>query len=115
MINLSIKLAYIPNEERLKTENGTMLVEKKAIKERWVEYFELMLNVEEDKEAKIVAVGRENGVKVFGRLNNAQIKEEAKDKAAQLDGCAAEYLKSGSTNVIEWLVKLLNVFCDFFV
>ena len=31
-------------------------------------------------------------------------------KAAGLDGCAVECLKSGGTSVIEWLVRLLNVY-----
>ena len=34
------------NEEMVKTEDGTMLVEKEAVKERWVEYFEGLLNIE---------------------------------------------------------------------
>ena len=55
------------------------LVETEAVKKRLAEYFEKLLNVEEDREAEIVAVGRENGVKVLGRLNNVQItKEEVK-------------------------------------
>ena len=38
-----------------------------------------MLNVEENRVAEIVTVGRENEVKVLGGLNNAQImKEEVK-------------------------------------
>ena len=57
----------------------TFLVETEAVKKRLAEYFEKLLNVEEDREAEIVAVGRENGVKVLGRLNNVQItKEEVK-------------------------------------
>ena len=34
-------------------------------------------------------------------------------KAAELDGCAVEYLKSGSTSVIECLVILLKVSNDW--
>ena len=33
-------------------------------------------------------------------------------KAAGLDGCAVECLKSVSTSVIEWLVRFINMFCD---
>ena len=33
------------------------------MEERWAEYFENIFNVEEDREAEIVAVGRENKVK----------------------------------------------------
>ena len=105
-------------EERVKTEDGTMLVEKEGFKKRWAEYYQVLLHVEKDREAEIVAVGSENGVKVLGRLNNSHIMKEevqgaVKDmkagKAARLDACAVECLKSGSTSVIEWLVKLFNV------
>ena len=49
----------------MEAEDGTKLVEKEAVKERWTEYFEGLLNVEEDREAEIAAVGRENGGKVL--------------------------------------------------
>ena len=52
---------------------GTMLVEKEAVKERWAEYCEGLLNVEEDRMAKIVAFGKKSGLKVLERLNNAHI------------------------------------------
>ena len=56
---------------------------------------------------------------VLGGLNNSKItKEEVQGavkalkagKAAGLDVCAVECLKRGSAIVIEWLVRLLNVF-----
>ena len=45
------------NEEKVKIENSTMLVEKEAAKERWAwaKYFEGLLNVKEDGETEIVA------------------------------------------------------------
>ena len=49
----------------MKTEDGKIKFEKEAVKERLAEYFERLLNVEEDVEAVTVAFGRENGVKVF--------------------------------------------------
>ena len=57
-----------------------MLDTKEAAKKKWAEYFESLLNVEEDREVGIVTVGGENGVQVLGGLNNAQIiKEEVKE------------------------------------
>ena len=76
------------------------------------------LNIEEDREAVVVAMGWKNGLKVLGEMNNAHIiKEEVQGavkemkavKAVGLDGRAVECLKSGSTSVIEWLVRLVNV------
>ena len=64
------------NKEKVKIADDTMVVEKEAVKVRQAQYFEKLLNVEEDREAKIVALGRENWVKVLGGLSNAYIMEE---------------------------------------
>jgi len=105
-------------EERVKAENGRLLIEKDAVRKRWAEYFERLLNVEEDREPEIVAVGRERGMNVLGELNEALItREEVQEavremkagKAAGLDGCAVECVKSGGATVVEWLVRLLNI------
>ena len=54
----------------------------------------------------------EDGVKVLVGLNNTQIiKEKVKArKAAGLDGCGFGCLKSCPTSVVEWLVRLSNVY-----
>ena len=101
-----IKKGTFGNKERVKREDGTILVEKEAVKERWVEFFEVLFNVEEDKEVEIVAVGRENGIKVLGGLNNAQITIEEVEgavkemKATGLDWCAVQCMKSVSISMI---------------
>ena len=51
-------------EETVKYVNGRLLRGNEARK-RWAEYFELLLNVQEDREAAIVAVG---GVQVPSKL-----------------------------------------------
>ena len=51
-----------------------LCVAKMSADERWGRYFEGLLSVEKDREAEIVAVGKENGVKVLGGLNNSQMK-----------------------------------------
>ena len=55
------------NEERMKAEDGPMLIEKEAVKEKKAEYYEGLLKLEEDREAEIVvaAIGIENGIKVL--------------------------------------------------
>ncbi len=89
-------------EESVKAEDGTMLIEKEAVRKTWAECFEGLLNVEEDREPKTVAVGREQ-VNVLGELNEALImREEVQEsvwemkagKAAGLNGVAAECLKT---------------------
>jgi len=105
-------------EERVKAKNVRLLIEKDAVRKRWAEYFERMLNVEEDREPEIAAVGRERGMNVLGDLNESLItREEVQEavremkagKVAGLDGCVVECVKSGSVTVVEWLVRLLNV------
>ena len=105
-------------EERVKDANGVMLVERKQVCERWVEHFEGVLNVEDEREAYIVAVGGERGMPVVGEVNEEEISREEvrvelgemkNGKAPGLDGCAVEYLKKGGEVMIDWLVRLLNV------
>ena len=105
-------------EERVKDEDGSLLVERKAVERRWVEYFERLSNVQDNREAVISVMEVENGVNVLGNLNEDRIsKEEVKmavgelktGKAAGLDGCAVEAVKNGGASLIEWLVRLLNV------
>ena len=48
---------------------GNMLVDGNAVMQRWAEYFEEMLNVENDAQASIVVVVGDKMVHVFGRLN----------------------------------------------
>ena len=37
----------------MKTEDGATLVEKEAVKERWINHLEGLLNVEEGREAEL--------------------------------------------------------------
>ena len=100
-------------EETVKDVNGQLLRGNEARK-RWAEYFEELLNVQEDRDADIVAVG---GVQmpVMGEENEREITiEEVKrelnetkgGKASGMDGVRAEMLKEGSVTVLEWLVRL---------
>lgn len=112
-----VKRGESRREEAVKDENGQLLVEGGAVRRRWAEYFEGLLNVEDGREARIEAVG---GVRmpVLGRENEREIERKEvleavnktkSGKAPGLDGCAAELLKKGGDSVIDWLVRLLNV------
>ena len=103
-------------EETVKDVNGRMLKGNDARK-RWAEYFEELLNVEEDREAVVVAVGGVQ-VPVMGDENERGItREEVKralnetkaGKAPGMDGVRAEMLKEGGVTVLEWLVRVFNV------
>ena len=109
------------NEEvKVKDANGRLLLEGSEVRARWAEYFEELLNVEDDREARIVAVGRMN-VPVFSEMNEKRVervevmealKELKEGKAPGMDGCAAECLRRGGVAIIEWLVRILNVCFD---
>ena len=103
-------------EETVKDENGRLLKGDDARK-RWARYFEGLLNVEDDREAEIVAVGSVE-VPVMGEENERGITREEVEralnetkagKAPGVDGVRAEMLKEGGVTVLEWLVRLFNV------
>jgi hypothetical protein len=105
-------------EEKVKSANGQLLVSEREVRERWAEYFEELLNVEDDREANILAVGNGMRVPILGEVNDVAItNEEVKavlkvikgGKAPGLDGCPSELLKKGGRAVVEWLVRLMNV------
>ena len=112
-----IYIIYIYRErETVKDVNGRLLRGNEARK-RWAEYFEELLNVQEDREADIVAVGGVQ-VPVMGEENEREITiEEVKralnetkgGKAPGMDGVRVEMLKEGGVTVLEWLVRLFNV------
>ena len=64
-----------------------MLIEKEAVKKRWAEYFEGLLNliVERDREAEIVVDGRENRGGVGGEEEEDEEKE--KEEEEKENGC----------------------------
>ena len=107
------------SEETVKDGNGR-LVKGNEARKRWAEYFESLLNVEDDREADVrVREGVE--VPVFGDENEREITKDEVEralnetkagKAAGMDGVRAEMLKKGGVTVLEWLVRLFNV-CFF--
>ena len=104
------------NEETVKDGNGRSVKGNEARK-RWAEYFESLLNVEDDREADVLAIGGVE-LQVFGDENEREItkdeveralRETKVGKAAGMDGVRAEMLKKGGVTVLEWLVRLFNV------
>ena len=72
-------------EETVKDVNGRLLRGNDAGK-RWAEYFEELLNVKEDREADIVAVG-DVQVPVMGEENEREItREEVKRALNEMKG-----------------------------
>ena len=90
-------------EERVKAGDGRLLVKSEDVRGRWAEYFKDLLNVEDGREAVVVAVGRERRMPVLGMLNDGYVVTEevegavAKMKSGKspgLDGCTVECILS---------------------
>ena len=105
-------------EEVVKDVNGQLLLESGDVRKRWAEYFDDLLNVEDAREADIVAVEGGARMPVLGERLVADITEEEvreavevmkAGKAPGLDGIATECLKKGGVTIVEWLVRLLNL------
>ena len=103
-------------EETVKDVNGRLLRGNEARK-RWAEYFEELLNVQEDREADIVAVGGVQ-VPVMGEENEREItieqvkralNETTGGKAPGMGGVRVEMLKERGVTVLEWLVRVFNI------
>ena len=96
-------------EEKVKGADGEMIIEENAVRERWAEYFKELLNVKEDREGKIVAVGSAKNMSVMSEENGREIgKDEVKaavkimkaGEAPGLDGCHLECPKKGDTVMV---------------
>ena len=87
-------------EETVKDMNGRLLKGEDARK-RWVEHFENLLNVVEDREAEIIAVagvqvpemGVENESEITSEEVERALRETKTGKASGVDGVTAEMLK----------------------
>ena len=103
-------------EEYVKDMNGRVLSEIGEVCERWKEYFDGLLNVNESGRAEITARPGMN-VRVFEKADtDVTIKEVLGavsrlkcGKASGVDEVKAEYLKSREYVCAEWLVRLLSV------
>ena len=94
-----------------------MLIEEKAARRRWAEYFEKLLNVQDGVQASVVAVGGDRRMPVLGSQNVRGVEsyevEEGMSKikggkAPRLNQCAVEFLRKGGRTMVARLVRLLN-------
>jgi hypothetical protein len=85
--------------------------------ERLNENFESLLNVEDDRRAKLTAVGRggvtSRNVGYHNGIERREVEEAVNrlknGKASGEDGITNEMLKRGGPAVVEWLVHLFNL------
>ena len=102
---------------RVKDANGQMLNSEEEVRQRWSEYFEELLNVEDESEAVISCLGR-GGVRGERALEQDEIsvgevekaiKELKCGKSSGEDGITAEMLKAGGRVVVEWMMRICFV------
>jgi len=105
-------------EVRVKDENGSVLCCEREVKERWKGYFDNLLNVMDEREANVVAIGNGCRMPLLNEVNdesisveevNRAVSEMKVGKAPGLDGCPAECIKKGGASMIEWIVRLFNL------
>ena len=96
--------------------DGNMLIERKATRRRWAEYFEELLNVQDSVQASVVFVGGDRRTPVFGRLNDKGVEsyevEEGMSKmkggkTPRLDQCAVGFLRKGGRSMPRAIAQLL--------
>ena len=102
--------------KEVKDENGRILKEKGAVKGRWKEYFEKLMNVKNKDEAIVICMGITGGG--GATQDQEQISREEVEKAinslkigkaAGVDGITAEMLKYGGESVIEWMHRVCQM------
>ena len=80
-------------EMRVKDRDGNMLVEGKAVRHRWAEYFDELLNVQDGVQANVVAIGGDRRMPMFGRLNDRVVESyEVEEVMSKMKGGKAPEL-----------------------
>ncbi len=96
----------------VKNKNGELLVEPEKIAERWKEYFQELLNVEENIQEERNEGGEEREEGNHQEISIEEVKKELKrmkdGKAAGDGDLPIEIIKAGGEEAIVWLCKLYN-------
>ena len=102
--------------KEVKDEDGRILKEKEAVKERWKEYFEDLMNVKNKDEAIVICMGitgRGGAMWDQEQISRGEVVKAINSlkmgKAAGVDGITAEMLKYGGESVIEWMHRICQM------
>ena len=102
--------------DKVKDKEGNVLSEREAVKGRWKEYFEGLMNVENKKAAVVTCMGMERGgarLNVQGQVSRREVKRAIgrlkMGKAPGVDGITAEMLRFGGEVVIDWMHLICNL------
>ena len=101
---------------RVKDSDGNVVTDASDVKQRWKEYFEWLLNVDDGRRAELT----ESGLGVMNELSNGELEIGVEDvrkvvkklkggKSPGVDGITSEMLKCGGECLLEWLRRVCNV------
>ena len=104
-------------EVRINDKDGRQLTGEEEVMSRWSEYFEELLNVNEEREVQLTTLGRGGArsnrkneeVHISGKEVTDAIAKLKYGKAVGMDGVSVEMIKKGGKAVREWFVRLCNV------
>ena len=100
---------------KVRDEDGRLVKESRAVRERWREYFEGLMSMKNRERAVITCMGMERGggkLQVQGPIKRRDVRRAIgrlkMGKAAGIDGITAEMLKFGGEVVIDWMHLICN-------
>ena len=101
---------------KVRDVDGNMLTERAVVQQRWSEYFEGLLNVDDGRRAQLSEVMgervNENGndvMEVSVEDVRKAVKKLKKGKSPGIDGITSEMLKCGGEALLEWLTRVCRV------
>ena len=101
---------------KVRDSDGNMIHEESGVKERWTEYFEWLLNVDDGRRAELTESGLE-GIHEYANEEfevsvddvRKAVNKLKKGKSPGVDGITSEMLKCGGECLLEWLRRVCNV------
>lgn len=101
---------------KVRDSDGNMINEESGVKERWTEYFEWLLNVDDGRRAELTESGLE-GIHEYANEEfevsvddvRKAVNKLKKGKSPGVDGITSEMLKCGGECLLEWLRRVCNV------
>ena len=96
--------------------DGNIVTDANDVKQRWKEYFEWLLNVDDGRRAELT----ESVLGVMNEITNGEpeisvedvrkaVKKLKRGKVPGVDGITSEMLKCGGECLLEWLRRVCNV------